>query len=59
MGIYLVKSKGWRYDFTSKGIRYTETWFKTKKEAQRAESQKREELLNPPQIQKIQTETSF
>lgn len=59
MGIYLVKSKGWRYDFTSKGIRYTETWFKTKKEAQRAESQKREELLNPPLIQKIQTETSF
>ena len=40
MSSYFKKGKGWRYDFTLKGIRYTETWFKTKKEAQRAEAKK-------------------
>ena len=44
MSIYFVKNKGWRYDFNLLGIRHTETWFKTKEEAQLAESQKREEL---------------
>ena len=33
MSVYSVKGKGWRYDFTRKGARYTEAWFKTKKEA--------------------------
>jgi len=49
MSVYLVKGKGWRYDFTLKGERYTETWFKTKREAQQAEAKRREELKNPKQ----------
>jgi len=48
MSVYSVKSKGWRYDFTQKGIRHTEAWFKTKKEAKEAEARKRQELKNPP-----------
>jgi integrase len=47
MSVYLVKGKGWRYDFTLRGERYTETWFKTKKEAVQAEAKRREELRNP------------
>jgi integrase len=47
MSVYSVKGKGWRYDFTLKGVRHTEAWFKTKAEAKRAEAQKREELTNP------------
>jgi hypothetical protein len=47
MSVYSVKGKGWRYDFTQKGIRYTEAWFKTKKEAKEAEARKRQELKNP------------
>ena len=47
MSIYSVKGK-WRFDFTLKGIRHTEAWFKTKTEARQAEAQKREELKNPP-----------
>jgi integrase len=44
MSVYSVKGKGWRYDFTQKGIRHTEAWFKTKKEAKEAEAGKRQEL---------------
>ena len=52
MSVYSIKGKGWRYDFTHKGIRYTATWFKTKAQAQRAEAKQREEVLNPkPQLQ--------
>lgn len=47
MSVYSVKGKGWRYDFTLKGIRYTEAWFKTKTEAKQAEAQKRKEIKNP------------
>lgn len=47
MSIYSVKGKGWRYDFTLKGIRYTETWFKTKREAKQAEAKRKEEIQNP------------
>jgi integrase len=49
MSVYFVKGKdkGWRYDFTLKGIRHTEAWFKTKKKAKEAEAKKREELKNP------------
>ncbi|MDH5299183.1 MAG: site-specific integrase [Desulfobulbaceae bacterium] len=47
MSVYSVKPKGWRYDFTLKGKRYTEAWFKTKQEAKQAEARKREELSNP------------
>jgi integrase len=47
MSVYSVKGKGWRYDFTLKGNRYTEAWFKTKTEAKQAEAEKRKELKNP------------
>ena len=49
MSVYFVKGKGkgWRYDFTLKGIRYTEAWFKTKKKAKEAEAKQREELKKP------------
>ncbi len=59
MSVYSVTGKGWRYDFTHKGARHTEAWFKTKKEAQRAEAQKREELRNPPVVAETPTDTDF
>ena len=59
MSQYFKKGKGWRYDFILKGIRQTEAWFKTKKEAKKAEAEKRKEALNPaPQLQ-IQTDMDF
>lgn len=59
MSSYFMKGKGWRYDFILKGTRYTETWFKTKKEAQRAEAKKKEELSNPPPILETKTDMAF
>ena len=50
MSVYSVKGKGWRYDFTHKGTRYTETWFETKRAAIEAEVEKRKELKNPTPI---------
>jgi integrase len=47
MSVYSKKGKGWRYDFTQNGIRYTEAWFKTKREGKEAEARKRQELKNP------------
>lgn len=47
MSLYFVKGKGWRYDFTLNGTRYTKTWFKTKKEAKKAEARRKEEVQNP------------
>lgn len=47
MSIYSVKGKGWRYDFTLKGIRHTEAWFKTKKDASKAEAKRKEEIQHP------------
>lgn len=38
MSLYSIKGKGWRYDFTLKGERYTEAWFPTKREAMAAEA---------------------
>ena len=52
MSIYLIKGKGYRYDFTLKGNRYTLAWFKTKAEAKRAEAKRKEVIKNPkPEIQ--------
>lgn len=60
MSVYSVKGKGWRYDFTLKGERHTEAWFKTKKEAQAAESRRRQELENPkPKMEEMQTGITF
>lgn len=52
MSLYFVKGKGWRYDFTQNGKRYTKTWFTTKKEAKQAEA-KRKEVEQNPAIQMI------
>lgn len=52
MSVYSVKGRGWRYDFTLNGTRYTEAWFATKKEAKQAEAKQKEEVINPkPQTQ--------
>lgn len=59
MSVYSNKNKRWRYDFTMKGIRYTEAGFKTKKEAQRAEAQKREGIQNPAPIVETPTDMGF
>lgn len=59
MSVYFVKNKGWRYDFTKKGTRYTEAWFKTKKEALRTEAQKKEEISNPKSMKEAPTDISF
>lgn len=59
MSVYSVQGKGWRYDFTRKRIRHTGAWFKTKKEAAKAEAKKREELENPAQIMQEQIVTGF
>ncbi|MBW1939488.1 MAG: site-specific integrase, partial [Deltaproteobacteria bacterium] len=44
MSIYLMKDKGWRYDFVRQGIRYTEAGYNTKRQAKQAEAKRREEL---------------
>ena len=59
MSVYCVKGKGWRYDFTMKGIRHTEAWFKTKTEAKQAEAKRREELKNPKLTETTQTDMDF
>jgi len=59
MSVYSNKNKGWRFDFTSKGVRHTAAGFKTKKEAQRAEAQRREEILNPAPIVETPIDTDF
>ncbi len=46
MSLYFVKGKGWRYDFTLSGKRYTKSWFKTKREAKQAEAKRKEEIQN-------------
>ncbi|MBF0227593.1 MAG: site-specific integrase, partial [Desulfobacterales bacterium] len=59
MSVYLVSNKGWRYDFTLKGERYTEAWFKTKTEAKQAEAKRREEIKTPKEIVKTLTDITF
>jgi len=59
MSTYLLKGKGWRYDFTLKGIRYTNAWFKTKTEAKEAEFKRKEEILNPKRENEIPTGIEF
>jgi integrase len=60
MSLYSVKGKGWRYDFTLKGERHTEAWFKTRKEAAQAEAKRKEELNTPrPMESEIPTDMAF
>ena len=53
MSVYLVKRKGWRYDFTLNGIRFTGAWFETKTKAKQAEAKRKEEIQSP----KLEDET--
>ena len=59
MSIYSVNKKGWRYDFTLKGIRFTNAWFETKKEALQAEAKRKEEIKNPKPIVKEPIDMAF
>lgn len=59
MSVYSKKGKGWRYDFTLKGARYTEAWFRTKTEAKQAEAEKRKELKNPKPVKKEPIDITF
>jgi integrase len=47
MSVYLIKGKGWRFDFTLRGKRFTSNWFRSKAEANMAEARKREEVMQP------------
>ncbi|MBV1765952.1 MAG: site-specific integrase [Pseudodesulfovibrio sp.] len=44
MTIYSKAGKGFRYDFMVKGKRYTKAWFRTKREAQAAQAQRKKEV---------------
>ena len=59
MSVYSIKGKGWRYDFTLKGERYTQAWFKTKTEAKQAEADRRKEVLEPPRETQIPIDMGF
>jgi integrase len=59
MSQYFKKGKGWRYDFTLKGIRQTEAWFKTKKEAKKAEAEKRKEVLERIELPVMEAQTDM
>ncbi len=62
MSVYSVKGKGWRFDFTLKGERYTGAWFKTKREAKQAEAERRKEArerTSAPQAEQTPTDTGF
>jgi len=59
MSVYFLKGKGWRYDFTLKGIRYTNAWFKTKAEAKKAESKRKEEIQSPKQVRETPIAMGF
>ncbi len=59
MSVYSVKGKGWRYDFTLKGERYSKTWFKTKTDAKQAEAERRKEVLEPQNGSQILTDMDF
>jgi len=59
MSVYSVKGKGWRYDFTLEGIRYTGTWFETKTKAKNAETKRREDLEKPTEEIVAPTDMAF
>lgn len=59
MSQYFKSGKGWRYDFTLKGIRHSKAWYKTKREAKKAEAEARKEVLNPAPRLEIPTDMDF
>jgi len=54
MGAYFIKGRGWRYQFKAMGRRYTQAWFKTKKEAQAAEAKRRKEIKEQELVAKTE-----
>jgi integrase len=61
MSVYSIKGKGWRFDFTMEGKRYTGAWYRTKKQARDAEHERRREVRNQQHasIQEIPTDMGF
>ena len=59
MSVYLKEGKGWRYDFTLKKIRYTNAWYRTKREAKLAMERRKEEIRNPPPQKMVPTDMDF
>jgi len=59
MSVYSKKGKGWRYDFTLKGERYTQAWYKTKTKAKQAEAEKRKEVMESQNGSQILTDMDF
>lgn len=59
MSVYFKKGKGWRYDFTLDGTRYTQAWFKTKRAATTAENERREAIKNPKPAEEMATQTGM
>ena len=48
MSVYLVKGKGWRYDFQKNKTRYPSKLFETREQAILSEADKRKELIKEP-----------
>lgn len=59
MSVYFTSGKGWRIDFTLNGQRYTKSWFPTKREAKREETQMREEVTNPQREEETPIDMDF
>ena len=59
MSVYFKKGKGYRYDFTVNGQRYTKTWYKTKTKANAAEAERRKEVMEPPSQRETPTDMGF
>ncbi len=59
MSVYLVKRKGWRYDFTLEGERHTGGCFRTKREAKAAERRRRREAMFPAPQPEIPIDMGF
>ena len=59
MSVYSIEGKGWRYDFTLRGTRYTKAWFKTKKAARKAEGRRREVINTQESDEKTLTDMDF
>lgn len=59
MSTYLQTGKGWRYDFTQNGKRFTQAGFKTKREARKAEANRKEEVKVVQATLQTETVTEF
>ncbi len=57
MSVFFKQGKGYRFDFIVKKQRYSSKWYPTKKEAIRAEAERREELRNQAPVSQTDLET--